>query len=274
MLISVVIPTCNRNDLLIKCLDLLSLTNQTTDERYQVLVTDDSVCNIAEKVINENYPWVKWIEGPKKGPAANRNNGGTKVDGEWIVFIDDDCLPTPTILEYYKNAIIKYKDCLAFEGSIIPDDWDLMNSEMAECPINTEGNCFWSANVCIQKQLFIKIGGFDESFLIAAQEDQDIFEILKKHSVIPFLKECVVIHPVRYGSIKKKIKGIKVEFDNWLYYIKKHNQTNIKKLLFKNAKNHIKIGIKNTLSLKFRLMMLNSLKALYSIYLGITYKNC
>jgi GT2 family glycosyltransferase len=223
MLISVVIPTCNRNDLLIKCLDLLSPANQTIDEGYQVLVTDDSIGNITEKVIKENYPWVKWIKGPKKGPASNRNNGAKQADGEWIVFIDDDCLPDKDILEVYKTAISNHESTFAFEGAIFPDDWDKLKEDMSECPVNTEGGCFWSANICVNKNVFKQIHGFDENFLLAAQEDQDIYTRILEKTKVTFIKDAFVTHPVRKISLLKKLKQIPIATRNWYLYEKKHN---------------------------------------------------
>lgn len=272
MLISVVIPTCNRNDLLSKCLELLDPKNQTITEAYEVIVTDDNKDLAAKNLIEEKYSWATWVEGPHKGPASNRNSGARFAKGEWIVFIDDDCLPKNNILNKYKNAIIENPDCGAFEGSIIPDDWNLMKDEMAECPINTDGNCFWSANICVQKKLFLEIKGFDELFLIAAQEDQDIFERLKKHTRIPFLKECVVVHPVRYGSVKKRVKGMKTEFANWIYYTEKHSTVSIKKHLEKSVVDYMKMSAKNILKLKPKMLFITGLKAFYCMYLVLTYK--
>jgi len=272
MLISVIVPTCNRNDLLSKCLDLLSPNGQSIDIEYELIVTDDGKGSQAKILIEEKYNWAKWVKGPQKGPAANRNNGAKNATGEWLIFIDDDVLPDGNLLQHYQTAIQQHPDCLAFEGAIIPDDWALMKNEMAECPINTEGNCFWSANICIQKQLFTRIGGFDELFLIAAQEDQDIFIRLTKHTVIPFLKDCVVTHPVRYGSISKKLKGIKIQFANWIYYTQKHSPMSIRKHLLESVWDYVKIAIKDILKLRLRYFFLDVIKCFYCLYLFFTYK--
>jgi GT2 family glycosyltransferase len=272
MLISVIIPTCNRNDLLAKCLELLSPANQTINEGYEVFVADDSKANIAKGLVEEKYNWAKWIEGPKKGPASNRNYGAKFLNSEWIVFIDDDCLPEKDILNNYKKAIEHFPSSLAFEGTIVPDDWDLMKKEMAECPINMDGGCFWSANICVKKSLFLDIGGFDELFLIPAQEDQDIYERLREHTNIPFLKNCVVVHPVRFGSVKKKLSRIRIEFANWIYYTEKHSPVSIKKHLFKSVFDYARMSAKNIVQFKFKLLLLNSVKSLYCLYLCIVYK--
>ncbi|WAC39058.1 glycosyltransferase family 2 protein [Pedobacter sp. SL55] len=223
MLLSVIIPTCNRNDLLKKCLDALhpSIQNFAIDN-YEIIVSDDSKENIAKELVETDYNWVKWISGPKKGPAANRNNGARYANGDWLVFLDDDVLPSTDFLANYHKGINSNHNVKAFEGAIIPDDWDLLKKDLAECPINTNGNCFWTANVAINKELFFLIEGFDDSFHIAAQEDQDIFLRLKEHTKIVFLNYAIVVHPVRTVSFFKSITSIYKKSRNYIKFTKKH----------------------------------------------------
>ena len=269
---SIIIPTCNRNDLLSQCLDCLLPTVQTITEQYEIIVTDDSREKIAKGLVTDKYPMARWVEGPNRGPAANRNSGAKKAAGDWLIFIDDDCLPDKDILNQYKYGIGQNPAAFAFEGAILPDDPELLKNEMAECPVNTQGNCFWSANICVQKKLFIEIGGFDELFVLAALEDQDLFERLKKHTNVPFLENCVVVHPVRVGSNRKRFSRLKIEFAGWIYYLKKHNDVNVKWLLLRGAKDYMKMSIKNLLKLQFKLLPLNILKSFYCFYLFITVK--
>jgi glycosyltransferase involved in cell wall biosynthesis len=270
---SVIIPTCNRNDLLRKCLKAFENSNQAIfDGMYEVTVTDDSKDGIAKELIKKEFSWANWVEGPHRGPAANRNKGAKNSLGEWLVFIDDDCLPSSDLLKNYQNAIAKNPGKLAFEGSIVPDDWSLMKKEMAECPINTNGDCFWSANICINSMLFAAINGFDETFPLAAMEDLDIYERLKKFTEIPFLKECVVVHPVRFGSFSKKVKGMKMQFVNWIYYTKKHSKIKISSHLLKSVADYIKMSGKDILKFRYKLFTLHMLSSFYCFYLFIKYR--
>src|SRR6266702_4772381 len=40
----------------------------------------------------------------RPGAAAARNLGARTATGEWILFLDSDCLPTPTLIEGYQRA--------------------------------------------------------------------------------------------------------------------------------------------------------------------------
>jgi glycosyltransferase involved in cell wall biosynthesis len=225
MMFSVVIPTYNRSDLLCNCLDRLTHNlQQLGNTDYEVIVTDDGNDGITEKIIKERYDWVKWVAGPRRGPAANRNNGARVASGSWLVFIDDDVLPYPALLRNYKEGILKNEECEAFEGAIFPDNVDLLKIDMAECPVNTDGGHFWSANICIKKSLFEKINGFDEDYLMAAQEDQQIkidIESIAGKQII-FLKNCAVVHPVRFSNVVKQIKRIPMASKNFIIYVNKN----------------------------------------------------
>lgn len=223
ILFSVIIPTFKRNDLLLLCLNSILKANENINLNIEVIVTSDSFEETLQ--VQNLFPEsnVLFVSGPGKGPAANRNNGVQFTKGEWILFLDDDVVADSSILSAYLNAIHYHPSIKAFEGSIYPDDWKLLEKDMAECPVNISGGCFWSANVCIKKELFLKIGGFDEQFTIAAQEDQDIYQRLKQYSKVPFLKDAFVTHPVRIASLKTKIKSASASITNWLKFEHKNN---------------------------------------------------
>lgn len=205
-LFSVIIPTYQRNDLLAKCLHCLEPEIQTLPfEQYEVIVTDDGSEVTAEQLIRESYPWVKWVSGPRKGPAANRNNGAKYASGEWLVFTDDDCLPDPQWLEAYAQARMIQQSYLVFEGRTYVDR---PRQSLAETsPINESGGYLWSCNFAIQKQLFESLTGFDERFPHAAMEDVDFrLRLVKSEYKFSFVKTASVCHPWRAKGGWNKIK--------------------------------------------------------------------
>lgn len=219
MIFSIIIPTYNRLASLKNCLAKLDSDNQQFSKiDYEIIVSDDSNNFITRDYILTNLPWVKWVKGTQRGPAANRNNGAKIANGDWIIFFDDDIIPDSNILAVYNQALSTYSDIDAFEGSIYPNDWNLLKKDMSECPINISGNCFWTANVCIKKTLFDKVGGFNEKFTIAAQEDQEFYDKLLIYSKIEFIKDAKVIHPVRIEYLSKKIANADLAIKNWYKY--------------------------------------------------------
>ena len=221
MLFSIIIPTCNRDSLLKKCLNCLEPSKQKIPfSEYEVIVTDDSL----NSTVASEVDFIRFYTGPRKGPAANRNNGAKYANGEWLIFLDDDVIPSEDLLNIYKAAINDYPNAIAFEGSIYPDDYELMKKDLAECPINSKGGVFWSANICIKKTIFDKVNGFDEQFILAAQEDQDLYKRLINLGDVMFIEKALVKHPVRLIGLATKISNIIPGVKNWYKFELKHNQ--------------------------------------------------
>ncbi len=218
MFFSIIIPTCNRNKLLGKCLTLLSQQENIID--YEVIVSDDSISNIAKPFIEEFYPFARWVEGAKKGPAANRNNGAKFANGKWLIFLDDDCLPSNSIVFEYQNYIFNNPKIYVFEGSIKPDGIPLTPLDYA--PINLDGGNLWSCNFCIKTSIFVKISGFDDYFKYPHLEDVDLHLRLKQSGYqIYYCSKSYVIHPWRRFTSGKKL-ALFNEMD--FYFAKKHNK--------------------------------------------------
>jgi GT2 family glycosyltransferase len=211
-MISIVIPTFNRSDLISNCLNLLFSENPSVLSEHEVIITDDSTNNDTEKLIRDFYPIVKWIEGPKRGPAANRNNGAKAAKGEWLIFLDDDCLPQKEWLTSYINAINSPGTGLALEGSTLPDRRKRRFDE--ESVVNQRGNKLYSCNFAISRLLFEQLGGFDETFPFAAMEDLDFCERVSGKTQITFLPQALVLHPWRrikpFKSFQKHLKSHKL----------------------------------------------------------------
>ncbi len=221
-LFSVIIPTCKRNDLLAQCIERLKPGAQTIGPSfYEVIVSDDGPENEAAAMVRTQFPWVKYTAGPKRGPAANRNNGARLAEGQWLVFTDDDCLPDAHWLQAYADAIQQHPDCKAFEGTVLPDDWGLLKKDMAECPVNTTGGAFWSANIMVEKSLYWEIGGFDEQFKMAAQEDQDLFRRVKIGTVPAFIVDARIVHPVRIRRFPRALMRVPSQILNWMKFARK-----------------------------------------------------
>lgn len=205
-LFSVIIPTCHRNDLLAKCLNCLAPGVQTLEfVHYEVIVSDDGSKTTAKEMVEQHYLWAQWVEGPRKGPAANRNNGAKYAQGKWLAFTDDDCLPDPQWLEAYTKAILNDYSCLVFEGRTYVDR---SRQSLAETsPINESGGYLWSCNLAIQRRLFESLDGFDERFPYAAMEDVDLrLRLTKCGHKFSFIKTASVCHPWRPKGGWRKLK--------------------------------------------------------------------
>lgn len=272
LLFSVIIPTYQRNDLLAKCLDCLAPEVQTLPaEQYEVIVTDDGLKTTSEEMIRERYPWVKWVKGFCKGPAANRNNGAKFAQGEWLAFTDDDCLPDSHWLKAYAEAIVANSSCLVFEGKTYVNRPKRSLAETS--PINETGGYLWSCNFMIRKELFESINGFDER-LLTAMEDVDLHKrLVKNKSNIIFRSQASVCHPWRMKKLNKdgwkQWRGIQ---DSLITYLSIHpeekTRLNYRYFLIGTIKKLIRETIPGSIKYKFRGLPVRIREHIFDLYMS------
>ena len=81
---SVVIPTYRRHQQLGECLDCLALYFDANARRPQgpiieVIVSDDAHEEELRLGLQQLYPWCRYVQRPRRGPAANRNHGACQA---------------------------------------------------------------------------------------------------------------------------------------------------------------------------------------------------
>ena len=197
---TVVIPTCRRNDLLARCLDKLAPDAQTLPAaEYEIIVSDDGSPDAnARALVESRYPGVRWLQGPRRGPAANRNFGASHATAPWLVFTDDDCMPQPEWLAAFFShvAIGVNGGCRVLEGRTECGVERIGPFEQA--PGNDKGGLLWSCNFAIERALFERMGGFDAGFPYPHLEDVD-FRLRLDDAKEPyrFVPEARILHPPR-----------------------------------------------------------------------------
>ncbi|EMA70388.1 glycosyltransferase family 2 protein [Halorubrum kocurii] len=102
-LVSVVIPTHNRKDLLADAID--SVVNQTYDNIEIIIIDDDSDYNI-ENCLREHPQNIKLISNnSNQGANWSRIRGILSSEGDYLAFLDDDDLWDNTKIEKQIKAI-------------------------------------------------------------------------------------------------------------------------------------------------------------------------
>lgn len=218
--ISVVIPTCRRNDLLERCLRSLARIRIEADG-VELIVVDDAASGDtqwlvarlgAELGIAVRY----FATRTQYGPATARNIGWRAAKAPVVAFTDDDCIPQHGWLATGMALIDSGADAVA--GRVVvplgprPTDAqrNLAGLETAE---------FVTANCFCRREALEQIGGFDENYRLAWREDSDLhFALLAAGCKIERDERAVVLHPAqpaRWGtSISQQCKA---SYDALLY---------------------------------------------------------
>lgn len=98
--VSVVIPTYNKKDFLEITLSALGLQTYPRDKYEVVIINDGSTDGTDPFVPSLKVPYqINYTRQENRGRSAARNSGIEKAEGKTIIFIDDDCVPTPTFIE-------------------------------------------------------------------------------------------------------------------------------------------------------------------------------
>ncbi len=108
MNISVVIPTYNRGPKLGATLDAVLACHTTGLDEVEVIVVDDGSPSPAEPVVSTcrvQSPFtLRCIRQENAGPAKARNTGFRASRGDIVLFMDDDILPSATLLREHVAA--------------------------------------------------------------------------------------------------------------------------------------------------------------------------
>ena len=197
MSVSVIIPTCNRSTELHGCISLL-VPQLPSEGTVTVFVCDDGTDGKTRVMVEQEFPIVRWNAGPRRGPATNRNLGARVADGEWLIFLDDDCNPRPGFLAAYlkQMQLLGSEARVALEGATYRTVAE--PSLIWEAPENRNGGALISCNFAIPRRLFLESGAFDERYPVANFEDTEFAVRLQIKGVkMVFVSDAIVDHPLR-----------------------------------------------------------------------------
>jgi GT2 family glycosyltransferase len=215
---SVVVPTCNRHELLAACLRGLAPGQQSfAAENYEVIVSDDGAALSGGQRMKEQFPWARWIAGPRRGAAANRNFGAAHASGQWTVFVDDDCLPERGWLDAFASAARSTSTVTVLEGRTTCGVEAL--GALQTAPVNETGGLLWSCNFAMRTEVFRWLGGFDET-LGSNLEDVDLRVRAERAGLtMQFVPAAIVDHPPR--ALRPLLRQV-AEHRTYFQFARKH----------------------------------------------------
>lgn len=195
--ISVIIPCYSRLEWLPRCLQALS--RQDIGRFFQVVVIDDGSPNeaeIRELVMDVGAGGFTLIfeRQVNAGPAAARNRGVRLSSGNILCFLDDDSVPDPDWLRNMVAPFLDNEDVALVSGSIKSFFKEGLSAVLE---VTVYSGMHWATcNIAYRRDVFMQLGGFDESFPEASWEDNDLG--IRAHwggFRHVMAKDAVVLHP-------------------------------------------------------------------------------
>jgi len=104
------------------------------------------------------------------------------------------------------------------------------------CPENEHGGMFWTSNLCVEKNLFKLLNGFDETFEVAYEDVDFAYRFRKLGVPTKFVRKASASHPWRnLGRGDKNWKRKGYELESLKIFVRKHGQNE-----YANTKSYLK----------------------------------
>ncbi len=212
MQLSIIIPTYNRADVILRSLE--TWTKQTLDaDKFEVIVVDNNSTDGSGELIQDfikDYKNFHYLLETKQGSTNARHAGANRAKADILMFCDDDGLFNPDcaseILKVYKSNL----EVVAVTGKILikwdktPPDWiepyefmlgklDYGDKVKYDTSFYLNGGVF-----SIKKKIFNNLGGFNPdligNYLVGDGDTGLVIKLHKKNLLIGYTPLAVMEH--------------------------------------------------------------------------------
>jgi GT2 family glycosyltransferase len=218
VLVSVIVPTHDRKDLLLRLLESL-LRQSLSAEEYEIIVVCDGVTDGTNEQVRSlcrQHSQLRLVEQPQGGPASARNAGARIAQGTFLAFTDDDCVASPEWLERL-IAPLRSSEFIAVEGrttTIVSECTPLTHQMQSDGTVFVMPTC----NTACRRDAFERIGGFEEGFPFPHNEDADLAWRLVSVGKVSYIPDAVIIHPPRLEGFTAKARWVRYFESEFLLY--------------------------------------------------------
>ena len=217
---SIIIPVCGELKYTFEC--LLSIALYTSDVKYEIIVVDDCSADHTPTTIPKIANLVYLRNETNLGFIRSCNRAASKARGRYLIFLNNDAQVTPGWLSALIQTFhlhdrvgavgpkILYPDGRLQEaGAMVNRDGTSTLIGLFDDPqlprFNSPREVAYCSGVClvVEKEVFLKLGGFDESFAPAYCEDCDLSFRLRRIGLrVIYNPDSVIYHHLSVTSGK------------------------------------------------------------------------
>jgi len=188
-LVSVVIPSHNRRDALLRTLG--ELARQTVPaEEFEVVVALDACEDGSDEALSALDPphELRWVAPAGRGRAAACNAAVGAARGAVLIILDDDMAVVPEFVDRHRShhppgsrrcvlgavpVVLRADSPRA--ARYVKDKFDHHLARLADDPMHlARTRSFYTGNASLRAEVMREVGGFDESFGIYGNEDVEL----------------------------------------------------------------------------------------------------
>jgi GT2 family glycosyltransferase len=181
-MLSLVIPTYRREQVLVDTIRLLQPLRDAMNESSELLLIDQTEQHQedTEDILTQwhQHGVIRWIRLSEPHLTRAMNIGLLEARGEIVLYLDDDIIPSPSLLHSHLDTHRQHDRCSAVVGQVLQPGQVAENLRQMHHP-----SPFWrdldfhfnstqpawienamAGNLSIKRQEALRIGGFDEHF--------------------------------------------------------------------------------------------------------------
>lgn len=212
MVCSIIIPVFNQLFYTKLCLEALKKT--IGGNSYEIIIVDNGSTDGTKKYIEETFPEVKYIYNTENlGFAKGCNVGAASASGEYMVFLNNDTVPTQgwlsALMETAKSAGV----AAAIGSKLLFPNGRIQHSGMTigedlwpralyyTFPEDTPGACrqrelqaVTAACMLVGRKTFRDLGGFDERFLNSFEDIDFCIRLREAGGKVIYCPQSILYH--------------------------------------------------------------------------------
>lgn len=223
--VSIIIPTHNRKDSLVLCIDSIN-SQDFFKNGFEVIIVDDSSCDGTAEFIREylkKMPFPGQVITQKNlGPGVARNIGAEKSRGDILAFTEDDVILDKNWLSngtryFSQHGVHAVEGVTKYIGTGKPLRKFEENYNIGFLP----------CNLMCRRNVFEKLNGYSSEFFdhkssLYFREDIEFgFRFLEAGFKIIIAEDVIVYHPAQHTTLKEIYNHAKRYFFDPLLF-KKH----------------------------------------------------
>ena len=252
--LSIIIVNYNVKEFILNLLH--SIKKASFNISSEIIVIDNASDDGSVDAIKEKFPSVKLIENKKNiGFGAANNKGLELAQGDYILFINPDCIVSEDTFDKMISFFENNKDCglagckiLNSDGTLqlacrrsFPGPWTSFTKVTGLSNIFPKSRIFTRYNLTyldenqsyevdavsgsfmmIRKEVYNKVGGFDEQFFMYGEDLDLCYRVQKADYEVYYVHDTQIIHYKGESTKRSNLDETKLFYDAMNKFVKKH----------------------------------------------------